>query len=376
MSEENEALQAELMRRANLNKGNLSKGYHARDRRNQHRQGTGDEWSDEAREAAAKSRAGESFAYTPESHMTHNVNRGSKTIVHAGGHESHRVERGNGKSIVIAGARRSQASRGFKSFAPYGQGDDNKGRDGKLALDPLTDKGEKIMSSMKKEYGGEKGESVFYASKNKGTIEGVDEWSDEARKAAAESRRGFQAKGEKPTKLVSKKDAFKAPGGHSARRTPTGLSKPDALSEHRAKEEALRERNEKLNEWGKKAWNATGIRNMQSDSGASVQTSHNRATDEWSDEARKKAAESRKGGGKKMPPGYVDMPKNYYKPPSKSELRRHMEHGSPGGMMTPGKKEGFAGHHGAVLTKTIGGKQVKGQMIGGKWRSQIGGKGL
>jgi len=39
---------------------------------------------------------------------------------------------------------------------------------------PLTDKGEEILSAMKKEYGSEKGEKVFYASRNKGTISGVD----------------------------------------------------------------------------------------------------------------------------------------------------------------------------------------------------------
>lgn len=38
---------------------------------------------------------------------------------------------------------------------------------------PLTDKGKKIVSAMKQEYGDEKGESVFYASANKGTISGV-----------------------------------------------------------------------------------------------------------------------------------------------------------------------------------------------------------
>lgn len=39
---------------------------------------------------------------------------------------------------------------------------------------PLTDKGEKIMKSMKKQYGAKKGEKVFYASKNKGKLRGVD----------------------------------------------------------------------------------------------------------------------------------------------------------------------------------------------------------
>lgn len=39
---------------------------------------------------------------------------------------------------------------------------------------PLTKKGAKIMESMEEEYGHEKGKKVFYASKNKGTIKGVD----------------------------------------------------------------------------------------------------------------------------------------------------------------------------------------------------------
>lgn len=39
---------------------------------------------------------------------------------------------------------------------------------------PLTAKGEKIKDAMQDQYGPEKGESVFYASKNAGTISGVD----------------------------------------------------------------------------------------------------------------------------------------------------------------------------------------------------------
>lgn len=38
---------------------------------------------------------------------------------------------------------------------------------------PLTAKGKKIKSSMAKQYGKKKGEQVFYASENKGTIKGV-----------------------------------------------------------------------------------------------------------------------------------------------------------------------------------------------------------
>jgi len=39
---------------------------------------------------------------------------------------------------------------------------------------PLTEKGEKNLSSMKKHYGKKKGLRVFYASANKGTITGVE----------------------------------------------------------------------------------------------------------------------------------------------------------------------------------------------------------
>lgn len=38
----------------------------------------------------------------------------------------------------------------------------------------MTKKGKKIMKAMKKEYGATKGEGIFYASKNKGTIKGVE----------------------------------------------------------------------------------------------------------------------------------------------------------------------------------------------------------
>lgn len=39
---------------------------------------------------------------------------------------------------------------------------------------PITKKGRKIMGAMKKQYGGKKGKEVFYASKNKGKITGVE----------------------------------------------------------------------------------------------------------------------------------------------------------------------------------------------------------
>jgi hypothetical protein len=43
---------------------------------------------------------------------------------------------------------------------------------------PLTSKGEEIKSAMQKEYGSEKGEQVLYASKNAGTITGIDSVAD------------------------------------------------------------------------------------------------------------------------------------------------------------------------------------------------------
>lgn len=39
---------------------------------------------------------------------------------------------------------------------------------------PLTAKGRKILRRMQQEYGAEKGEAVFYASRNKGVIAGVE----------------------------------------------------------------------------------------------------------------------------------------------------------------------------------------------------------
>jgi hypothetical protein len=39
---------------------------------------------------------------------------------------------------------------------------------------PKTAKGQKIMKNMKSQYGAKKGEQVFYASKNKGKIKGVE----------------------------------------------------------------------------------------------------------------------------------------------------------------------------------------------------------
>ena len=48
---------------------------------------------------------------------------------------------------------------------------------------PLNKKGIKIMKSMKKQYGKKRGETVFYASKNKGVIKGVEKRKKGAKNA-------------------------------------------------------------------------------------------------------------------------------------------------------------------------------------------------
>ena len=50
---------------------------------------------------------------------------------------------------------------------------------------PLTEKGKKIMKSMKKQYGKKKGEAVFYASKNKKKIKKVIKGLQKASKTHA-----------------------------------------------------------------------------------------------------------------------------------------------------------------------------------------------
>lgn len=47
---------------------------------------------------------------------------------------------------------------------------------------PLTEKGKTILANMKKQYGDKKGESVFYASKEKGVITSVHKVLKKAKK--------------------------------------------------------------------------------------------------------------------------------------------------------------------------------------------------
>jgi hypothetical protein len=63
---------------------------------------------------------------------------------------------------------------------------------------PLTSKGQKILDKMQKEYGSKKGDSVFYASINKGTISGAEGKKSMKKKAVKKVKKATK-------KLVKKK---------------------------------------------------------------------------------------------------------------------------------------------------------------------------
>jgi len=50
---------------------------------------------------------------------------------------------------------------------------------------PLTSKGKKIKRAMRKQYGKNRGEGVFHASANKGTISGVEKGGRRRRRSGA-----------------------------------------------------------------------------------------------------------------------------------------------------------------------------------------------
>lgn len=82
---------------------------------------------------------------------------------------------------------------------------------------PLTEKGEKIKSSMVEQYGPEKGEEVFYASKNAGRITGVDKKADQQPGAQPAAKPQPQAQGQQPEQPVKEtKTTVKEPAGGGA----------------------------------------------------------------------------------------------------------------------------------------------------------------
>jgi len=76
---------------------------------------------------------------------------------------------------------------GQRKFDGSGMGIGNF-RNGKdiFTQDPLTEKDKEIMGAMKEQYGSKKGGQVFYTSKNKGTISGVDAKDKKAKDGALE----------------------------------------------------------------------------------------------------------------------------------------------------------------------------------------------
>ena len=69
---------------------------------------------------------------------------------------------------------------------------------------PMTKKGRDIMAAMKKEYGPKRGEQVFYASKNKGTIRGVERMMGGGMVHSSASRRadGIAQKGKTKGRVI------------------------------------------------------------------------------------------------------------------------------------------------------------------------------
>ena len=54
---------------------------------------------------------------------------------------------------------------------------------------PLTKKGHEILNNMESEYGAKKGKSVFYASKNKRVIRGVEKkYHDKKKELASKTK--------------------------------------------------------------------------------------------------------------------------------------------------------------------------------------------
>ena len=104
---------------------------------------------------------------------------------------------------------------------------------------PLTAKGEKIKSAMEKTYGPEKGEQVFYASKQKKSITGVD-------RKDAENTPALEA--QKAGKEEKRQQASQAAGEHGEADLPTQLKDAEAsLQELEREQEQVTEGQERQN---------------------------------------------------------------------------------------------------------------------------------
>ena len=78
---------------------------------------------------------------------------------------------------------------------------------------PLTPRGKKIMKSMKEQYGKKKGEQVFYATKNKGKLKGVEKaYLGKAIKQPTETKKEFSMRHAYHTPFMKKPKGFKGGG--------------------------------------------------------------------------------------------------------------------------------------------------------------------
>ena len=74
---------------------------------------------------------------------------------------------------------------------------------------PLTKKGKKVMSAMKKKYGKKKGTKVFYASRNKGRIKGVERGKHQEENVVANAMKTRKGMAIKPIVVKSNKKKIK-----------------------------------------------------------------------------------------------------------------------------------------------------------------------
>jgi hypothetical protein len=81
---------------------------------------------------------------------------------------------------------------------------------------PLTPRGKKIMKSMKEQYGKKKGEQVFYATKNKGKLKGVEKaYLGKAIKQPTETKKEFEMRHAYHKPFMKKPKGFR--GGDAAK---------------------------------------------------------------------------------------------------------------------------------------------------------------
>jgi 8-oxo-dGTP pyrophosphatase MutT (NUDIX family) len=167
-----------------------------------------------------------------------------------------------------------------------------------LAMDPLTDKGNKIMKSMQDKYGEEKGKQVFYASKNKGKISGVDNKTADDEEpyhmvpdgsAYIDAKTGQIILVDEPTRILFAADA-KASFENIRDAIKNKASDPDALAAW------IKRRNDP-------SWNPNDAKPK-----LRYVKWRNTARDAWTPEARAaalKARQAHSGGGQKtLPPGH------------------------------------------------------------------------